>query len=77
MLKNFFLVAVRNLWKRKLFSVINIIGLSVGIASFFLIFVHVRDEFSYDKFHQNTENLYRLALGGNLPLFSARASCVT
>ncbi len=62
MLSNFFKVAFRNLWKRKLFSVINISGLSVGIACFFLIAVHVWDEFSYDNFHHNGKNLYRVAL---------------
>ncbi len=62
MLSNFFKVAFRNLWKRKLFSVINISGLSVGIACFFLIAVHVWDEFSYDNFHLNEKNLYRVAL---------------
>lgn len=62
MLTNFFKVALRNLWKRKLFSVINIVGLSVGIACFFLITVHVLDEFSYDNFHHNRQNLYRVAL---------------
>ena len=62
MIANFFKVALRNLWKRKLFSVINIVGLSVGIACFFLIAVHVLDEFSYDNFHEDAENLYRVAL---------------
>ena len=62
MIKNFFRIAIRNLWKGKLFSLINIIGLSVGIACFFLIAVNLRDEFSYDSFHDNTENLYRVAL---------------
>jgi putative ABC transport system permease protein len=55
-------VALRNLWKRKLFSVINVVGLSVGIACFFLITVHVLDEFSYDNFHEDADNLYRVAL---------------
>jgi len=62
MIKNFMKVALRNLWKRKLFSVINIVGLSVGIACFFLIAVHVMDEFSYDNFHEDADNLYRVAL---------------
>jgi putative ABC transport system permease protein len=62
MFANFFKVAIRNLWKRKLFSVINIVGLSVGIACFFLIAVYVKDEFSYDNFHEDKDNLYRVAL---------------
>ena len=62
MIKNFFVIALRNIWKRKLFSLINIIGLSVGIACFFLITINVRDEFSYDNFHENGDRLYRVAL---------------
>lgn len=62
MLKNLIKIAFRSLWKRKLFSFINIIGLSVGISCFFLIMINVRDEFSYDNFHENAENLYRVAL---------------
>lgn len=62
MLMNFFKVAIRNLWRKKLFSAINIIGLSVGMTCFFLIAVHVKDEFSYDNFHKDGDNLYRVAL---------------
>ena len=62
MFKNIIKIATRNLWKKKLFSLINIIGLSIGIASFFLITVNLKDEFSYDNFHNNSENLYRVAL---------------
>ncbi|MGD8536504.1 MAG: ABC transporter permease, partial [Candidatus Aminicenantes bacterium] len=62
MFKNYVMVAIRNLWKRKLFSLINVVGLSVGIACFFLIAVNLMDEFSYDNFHENTDNLYRIAL---------------
>lgn len=62
MFKNIIKIALRNLWKKKLFSLINIIGLSIGIASFFLITVNLKDEFSFDNFHDNSENLYRVAL---------------
>jgi len=62
MLYNYIKVAIRNLWKKKLFTLINIIGLSIGIASFFLIAVNLRDEFSYDNFHDNVDHLYRVAL---------------
>jgi len=61
-IKNYILIAIRNLWKRKLFSLINVIGLSVGIACFFLIAENLMDEFSYDNFHENKDNLYRVAL---------------
>ena len=62
MFKNYVMIAIRNLWKRKLFSFINVVGLSVGIACFFLIAINLMDEFSYDNFHENTDNLYRVAL---------------
>ena len=55
-------VAFRNIWKKKLFSLINIVGLSVGIACFFLILINVRHESSYDKFQKNGDRIYRVAL---------------
>ena len=62
MFKNLIKVAFRNIWKKKLFSLINIVGLSVGIACFFLIVVNVRHESSYDKFQKNGDRIYRVAL---------------
>jgi putative ABC transport system permease protein len=62
MFKNMIKVAFRNIWKKKLFSLINIVGLSVGIACFFLIVVNVRHESSYDKFQKHGDRIYRVAL---------------
>lgn len=62
MIKNYLLVAIRYLFRQKLFSIINILGLSVGIAAFYLIFLHVQDEFSYDNFHSDASRKYRIAL---------------
>ena len=62
MLKNLLNVALRNMRKKWLFTLINIVGLTVGIACFFLIIVNVRDEFSYDKFHVNGNRIFRVAL---------------
>ncbi|UCE42354.1 MAG: ABC transporter permease, partial [Candidatus Aminicenantes bacterium] len=62
MFKNLIKVAFRNIWKKKLFSLINIVGLSVGIACFFLIIINVRHESSYDKFQKNGDRIYRVAL---------------
>lgn len=62
MFKNLIKVAFRNIWKKKLFSLINIVGLSVGIACFFLIIINVRHESSYDKFQENGDRIYRVAL---------------
>ncbi len=62
MIKNLIKIAIRNIWKRKLFSLINIFGLTIGITCFFLIIVNVRDEFSYDNFHEDKDRIYRVAL---------------
>ncbi|MBS1681630.1 MAG: ABC transporter permease [Bacteroidetes bacterium] len=66
MLKNYFTIAFRNLVKHKFFSAINIFGLTVGIASCLLIFIYVTDELSYDQFHANAENIYRVGLYGKI-----------
>ena len=54
MLKNYLLVAFRNLWRNKTFSAINIIGLSLGLTCSLLILLWVRDQRSIDTFHANT-----------------------
>jgi putative ABC transport system permease protein len=61
MLFNYFNIAFRNLVKNKLHSLINVLGLSLGIASVFLITLYIQNEWSYDKFHRQSENLYRIA----------------
>ncbi|MEK6477009.1 ABC transporter permease [Catalinimonas sp. 4WD22] len=60
MLKNYFKIALRNLLKNKVFSFINILGLAIGIAACLLILQYVQWELSYDDFHANKENLYRV-----------------
>lgn len=60
MFKNYFKIAVRNMAKYKSYSFINIIGLAIGMACFMMIMLWVQDELSYDKFHENADNLYRL-----------------
>jgi ABC-type antimicrobial peptide transport system permease subunit len=60
MLKNYFLVAVRNVSRSKFYSFINIIGLSVGITCSILILLWVHDETSYDTFHPKANRLYQL-----------------
>src|ERR1700744_1637965 len=58
MIKNYFKIAWRNIWKNKVFSGINIIGLAVGMAAFMIIMLFVAYEKSFDNFH--TRNIYRL-----------------
>ncbi|MBK6266363.1 ABC transporter permease [Marivirga sp. S37H4] len=60
MLKNYLKIAWRNLRKHKLYSAINIVGLSVGVACSLMIALYVLHEMSYDNFHKNADNIYRL-----------------
>jgi putative ABC transport system permease protein len=60
MFKNYFKTAVRNLWKHKTFAFINIIGLTIGLTSFLLIALYIFDELTFDRFHKNTDNIYRV-----------------
>jgi len=60
MLRNYITVALRNIRKHKGFSLINIAGLAIGIASCLLILLFVRSELSYDRFHEKVERIYRV-----------------
>lgn len=60
MFKNPLKIAWQHLWRNKIFSVINILGLSVGLASCMLIFLFVQHELSYDKFNTQAKNIYRV-----------------
>jgi putative ABC transport system permease protein len=60
MLKNYLLLAIKNCRKQKMFSVINILGLTVGIVCCLMIFLFIMNEFSYDRFHKNGEHIYRV-----------------
>lgn len=58
MIKNFFLVTIRNMYRNKAFSMINILGLSLGMACSLLIILWVQDELSIDAYHKNKGNIY-------------------
>ena len=60
MLKNYLLSTLRNITKRKGFSILNVLGLSIGLAASLLILQYVKDELSFDNFHTNAENIYRV-----------------
>ncbi len=60
MIKNYFKTAIRSLLKNKLFSLINLSGLAIGMASFIVIMLYVGYERSYDKFYKNYKNIYRV-----------------
>jgi putative ABC transport system permease protein len=60
MIKNYLKVALRNLMKNRIFSFINIFGLATGMACSLLIFLFIRDELSYDRFHKDSDDIYRV-----------------
>jgi putative ABC transport system permease protein len=60
MLKNYLTIALRNLFRHKLFSAINILGLAIGMAACLLIMQYVSFELSYDSFHKNKDRIYRI-----------------
>src|SRR5215471_6665567 len=60
MIKNYFKIAFRNLWRNKTFSIIKILGLSMGLNVCMLIFLYTKDEISYDRFHKNKAQLFRI-----------------
>ncbi|MFN8353098.1 MAG: ABC transporter permease [Spirosomataceae bacterium] len=64
MIRNYFKIAWRNLLKNKVFSLINIFGLAIGISVSMLIGLWIFNEFSYDSFHPNRSQLYRVMING-------------
>ncbi|MBN8650454.1 MAG: ABC transporter permease [Cytophagales bacterium] len=60
MIRNYVLLFLRNLSRQKLFSIINLLGLTVSISSAVLIYLYVRHEMSYDSFHNHAERIYRI-----------------
>lgn len=67
MFRNYLTIALRNLLRHKLYSVINIAGLAVGLACVLFIILFARDELSYDKWVPDSSNLYRLELTIHAP----------
>jgi putative ABC transport system permease protein len=66
MLKNYFILAFRKLGKQKIFSLINILGLTVGITCCLMIFLFITHEMSFDGFHKNAKDIYRVMRVGNM-----------
>ena len=62
MFKNFLKTTFRNIRRNKLFTIINIIGLSIGMACFILILLWIQDELSFNRFHENKDQLYLLTI---------------
>lgn len=66
MIKNYLLLALKHLRKQKTFSIINILGLTVGITCCFMIFLFILNEMTYDNFHKNGKDIYRVMRTGNV-----------
>jgi putative ABC transport system permease protein len=66
MIKNYLLLAFKNFRKQKLFSLINVLGLSAGITCCLMIFLFIMNQFSFDKFHKNGKNIYRVMRVGTI-----------
>ncbi|MBS1915198.1 MAG: ABC transporter permease [Bacteroidetes bacterium] len=62
MIKNYFITALRNFWRNKVFSVINVLGLSIGISAALIIFLIVHYEMSYDKFEKDHDRIFRVTM---------------
>ncbi len=60
MFRNYFKITFRNLWRHKVFSLINIIGLAAGMSACLLIYFYVSFELSYDRYHTRANRIYRL-----------------
>ena len=60
MLRNYLIIAVRNLGKNKGLTAINILGLAIGMACVILIGLYIQYEFSYDRHHVNADRIYQV-----------------
>ena len=61
MILNYFKIAIRNILRRKIYSIINIAGLSVGMACTILILLWMQHEMSFDRYHENADQIFRMA----------------
>lgn len=76
MLKNYLRIAIRSLIKQKVYTIINVLGLSTGIASCILIVMFVTNEFSYDSFHTNADNIHKVVLERKYPNHSTNYAII-
>lgn len=76
MFKNYLKIAFRNLWRHKGFSLLNILGLAIGMTASFLILLYVNFELSYDSFHTKGDQIYRVVADIKTPSENIEASTV-
>src|SRR4030095_877266 len=67
MIKNYLLIALRNFWRTRVFSMINIAGLAIGISASLVIYLIVHHEFSYEKFQKDADHIYRVVTNMHFP----------
>ena len=60
MVRNYFIIAIRNLIRHKSFTAINILGLSIGSAAFIILMLYVISQYSADRFHENRDTIFRV-----------------
>lgn len=66
MLKNYIIIAYRNLMRQKGYTALNIAGLAIGIATCLLIMLYIQNELSYDRYNEKAERIYRVVFKGKL-----------
>lgn len=67
MLRNYIIVALRNLWRNRGFAAINIFGLAIGLATSIFIFLYVINELTFDRFHEKADRIYKVWVSGKMP----------
>ena len=66
MFQHYLKIATRHLWKQRLYSLINVAGLAIGLACCIAVLFYVKDELGYDNYHKNADNIYRLSINSTV-----------
>lgn len=66
MFQHYLKIATRHLWKQRLYSIINICGLAIGLACCIAVLFYVKDELGYDNYHKNADNIYRVSISSTV-----------
>jgi putative ABC transport system permease protein len=66
MIGNFLKLAIRIFYKYRSYTLVNVFALAIGLASSIIIFLYVENEYSYDRFHQHANEIYRIGITGNV-----------
>ncbi len=76
MIRNYLLTALRNIFRQKGYTMINVTGLAIGIVSCLFIVFYILDEFSYDRFHEKGDRIYRLLFDYTSPNGEVNANSI-